>query len=79
MARSKKEALENLSKGNDYSQVKQEEKKKDRCQFVDQITATRFKLFTNKDMVKYCINHDEPIITEMFERLDENHQQAEWV
>ena len=30
-------------------------------------------------MVKYCINHDEPEITEMFNYLDENHQQGEWV
>jgi len=43
------------------------------------VVATRYKTFTKKDLVKYCINHDEPEITALFDRLDENHQQQEWI
>lgn len=41
--------------------------------------ANRYKTFAKKEMVKYCINHDEPLITSLFDLLDENNEQMEWV
>ena len=41
--------------------------------------GARYKDFTKKDLVKYCINNNEPVISNLFDRLDENNQQQEWV
>lgn len=51
----------------------------DRCTFIDQIVATRYKNFSKKDLVKYCIHHDEPVITALFDRLDQQNQQSEFI
>ena len=46
---------------------------------MDQVTSTRFKQFTKKDLVKDCITRGEPTITAMFDKLDETRHQPEWV
>ena len=79
LGKAKKAVLKNLADHNTYQEAKESEKKKDRCNFLDQIVATRYKTFTKKDLAKYCINHDEPEITALFDKLDENHQQQEWI
>lgn len=63
MSKDKKEVLMNLTKVEDFAEGREKEKKKDRCNFVDQVTSTRFKQFTKTDLVKDCINRGEPIIT----------------
>lgn len=55
------------------------QKKQDRCNFIDQVVANRYKTFTKKELVQYCINHDEPIITSLFDLLDQNNEQMEWI
>jgi hypothetical protein len=79
LGRAKKEVLLNLVNIESYAECREQEKKKDRCSFLDQIVATRYKGFQKKDLVKYCIEHDEPKITALFDLLDENSQQQEWV
>lgn len=41
--------------------------------------ATRFKQSTKKELVQYCINHEEPIITSLFDKLDTQNNQQEWI
>jgi len=62
--------LKHLAASGGYNACEEEEKKKDRCGFIDQIVATRYKGFTKKDLVKECINNEEPVITNLFDRLD---------
>ena len=79
LGRAKKAVLLNLANNDTYHQTKDLERKKDRCSFLDQIVGARYKDFTKKDLVKYCINNNEPVISNLFDRLDENNQQQEWV
>ena len=71
--------LQNLTSYDTYHQTREQQKKKDRCNFVDQIISTKYKNFTKKELVKYCINNNQPKITALFDRLDEHNQQQEWV
>ena len=69
LIKEKREVLLNLDNIDSYNQYKEEEKKKDRCNLIDQLIATRYKTFTKKDLLKYCLNHNEPTITSLFDRL----------
>jgi len=79
LSKVKKEELDNINNSENRTVGEIKEKKKDRCNFIDQIVSNRYKTFTKKDLVQYCINHDEPIITSLFDLLDQTNEQMEWV
>jgi hypothetical protein len=52
------------------AEVQARERKRERCSFLDQIALTRLRGLQKKELIKYCINADEPEITALFDRLD---------
>ena len=55
LTHTKKAVLLGLETQGTYEEVKEKEKKRERCDFLDQIVATRYRNFTKKDRVKECI------------------------
>lgn len=58
LSKEKKEELDNINKNEKIAECEVKEKKKDRCNFIDQIVQTRLKTIKKKDLIKYCINND---------------------
>jgi hypothetical protein len=58
LSKSKKEELDNINNSENRTAGEMRQKKQDRCNFIDQVVANRYKTFTKKALVQYCINHD---------------------
>lgn len=79
LGQAKKEELENINRNEMVAECAAKERKKERCSFLDQIAQVRLKSLQKKDLIKYCINADEPTITALFDRLDTNNEQTEFL
>lgn len=75
MGHAKKEELDSLNKNELVAEAEAKEKKREHCSFFERISETRLKGVQKKDLIKYCINTEEPEITALFDRLDANNDQ----
>ena len=75
LGHAKKEELASLNRNELMAEVEARERKKERCSFLDQIALTRLKGLHKKELIKHCINSDEPDITALFDKLDETNDQ----
>ena len=76
LSRVKKEELDHIKKGEDMAEVELKEKKKSRCNFLDQLLATRLRAHAGKKrLLNECVMGEEARISELMDQLDSGGEQ----
>lgn len=79
LSQAKKEELDSINRNELVAECQARERRKDRCSFLDQIAQTRLRGFTRLHLIKDCIHAEEPEVTDIFDRLDSNNDQLEFL